>query len=180
MSFLYEKILNLPRVRRAREGYVQVHPEFHAIFTSNSEEYAGVHKTQDALLDRLVTLQLDPYDRETEVLITISKSGISRGDAEVIVDIVRDLRKLHHGNTPSLRTCVAVAQVLVHLEGSARWDDPMFQRIHGDLFTRKTPGSDSPLGAQEVADVVQKVSSRMIGLDYDGKGGPGWLFRKDD
>ena len=39
------------------EGYLEVHPDFRAIFTSNPEEYAGVHKTQDALMDRLITHQ---------------------------------------------------------------------------------------------------------------------------
>ncbi|MCF8066825.1 MAG: gas vesicle protein GvpN, partial [Desulfarculaceae bacterium] len=53
LSVLEEKILNLPKLRRAGEGYLQVNPNFRAIFTSNPEEYAGVHKTQDALLDRL-------------------------------------------------------------------------------------------------------------------------------
>ena len=52
------------------EGYVDVHPDFRAIFTSNPEEYAGTHKTQDALMDRLITLHLNHYDRQTEILIT--------------------------------------------------------------------------------------------------------------
>ena len=30
------------------------------IFTSNPEEYAGVHKTQDALLDRMITIAVEP------------------------------------------------------------------------------------------------------------------------
>ena len=49
LSVLSEGILNLPKLRRNGEGYLEVHPAFRAIFTSNPEEYAGVHKTQDAL-----------------------------------------------------------------------------------------------------------------------------------
>ena len=71
LSVLSERILNLPKLRRSGEGYLQVHPDFTAIFTSNPEEYAGVHKTQDALLDRLITINLEHYDRETEIQIAM-------------------------------------------------------------------------------------------------------------
>jgi len=47
------------------------------IFTSNPEEYAGVHKTQDALRDRMVTIELDHFDEETEIAITEARSGIA-------------------------------------------------------------------------------------------------------
>jgi gas vesicle protein GvpN len=59
LSVLEEKILNLPKLRRGGESYLQVHPGFRAIFTSNPEEYAGIHKMQDALMDRLVTIHTD-------------------------------------------------------------------------------------------------------------------------
>jgi len=69
LTLLEEGILALPDARHG-ETYRRVHPEFRAIFTSNPEEYAGVHKTQDALLNRMITIALDYYDRETEVAIT--------------------------------------------------------------------------------------------------------------
>ena len=55
LSILEERLLELPDARSG-DGYLQVHPQFSAIFTSNPEEYAGVHKTQDALMDRLITI----------------------------------------------------------------------------------------------------------------------------
>ena len=57
-------------------GYMKIHPDFVAIFTSNPEEYAGVHRSQDALRDRMITLDLDYFDRETEIIVTMSKSGM--------------------------------------------------------------------------------------------------------
>ena len=92
LSIFSERILNLPKLRRSGGGYLKVHPAFRAIFTSNPEEYAGVHKTQDALMDRLITIQLEHYDRETEMAITIARSGIGQADAGIIVDLVRKLR----------------------------------------------------------------------------------------
>ena len=92
LSVLGERILNLPKLRRNGEGYLEVHPQFRAIFTSNPEEYAGVHKTQDALMDRLITISVGHFDRATEIAVTVARSGIADRDAEVIVDIVRELR----------------------------------------------------------------------------------------
>ncbi|MBI4715970.1 MAG: gas vesicle protein GvpN [Nitrospirae bacterium] len=139
LSVLAEKILNLPRLRRSGTGYLEVHPEFRAIFTSNPEEYAGVHKSQDALMDRLITIHLDHFDRKTEVEITTAKSGIPRPEAEVIVDVVRGLRGTGvHNRRPSIRACIAIARVLVHRGGRARWGDPVFQWICRDVLTPET------------------------------------------
>ena len=78
LSVLEERILSIPKRRPHGDGFIEVHPEFRAILTSNPEEYAGVHRTQDALNDRLITIQVDHFDRETEVRITETKSGNSR------------------------------------------------------------------------------------------------------
>ncbi|MBI3953536.1 MAG: AAA family ATPase, partial [Chloroflexi bacterium] len=44
LSVLQEKMLDLPASREG-EGYLRVHPQFTAIFTSNPEEYAGVYRS---------------------------------------------------------------------------------------------------------------------------------------
>ncbi len=112
LSVLEEKLLTLPTKRPNGDGYLEVHPDFRAILTSNPEEYAGVHRTQDALMDRLITIKLDYFDRETEVRIARAKSGILLEDAGAIVDIVRGMRQtglVRHG--PSLRACIMIARV---------------------------------------------------------------------
>src|SRR3989304_1589981 len=130
LSILGERILNLPKLRRGGEGYLEVHPEFRAIFTSNPEEYAGGHKTQDALMDRLITIRLGSYDRTTEIAITAARSGIPEAAAEVIVDIVRELRGTGiHNHRPTIRACIAIARVLVCRHAEAPWDDPTFGLI---------------------------------------------------
>ena len=83
----------------------QVHHDFAMIFTSNPEEYAGVHKTQDALMDRMITITVDHYDRETEIDITKAKSGLDHRSAAIIVDIVREFRRLGIQNhLPTVRS----------------------------------------------------------------------------
>jgi len=112
LSVLQEKMLDLPTAREG-ESYLRVHPEFTAIFTSNPEEYAGVFRSQDALRDRMVTLDLDQFDEETEVAITEARSGVSRAEAEKIVRIVRGLRESGVCECPpTVRGCIVVAKAM--------------------------------------------------------------------
>jgi len=164
LSIFSEKILNLPSLRLSGDGYLEVHPDFRAIFTSNPEEYTGTHKTQDALMDRLITIQLDHYDRETEVRITVSRSGIPRDEAETIVDIVRELRSSGPGrHRPTIRACIAVARILVHRGAHAHWKDSTFQSVCQDVLnhldTARVNRAGSPLLSPAVQDVIRKVCS---------------------
>ena len=135
LSVLEERLLTLPRSRPCRDGYIEVHPDFRAIFTSNPEEYAGVHRTQDALMDRLITIKVDYFDRDTEVQITRARSGISAEEAGVIVDIVRSIRKL--GMTkqgPSLRASIMIARVTTQQDAHAHHGDVVFPEICRDVL----------------------------------------------
>ena len=112
LSILEERLLELPEVRFG-EGYLQVHPDFSAIFTSNPEEYAGIHKSQDALMDRLIPIHVDHYDRDTEVVITAARGGTSEADAARVVDMVRRCRAQGmRGHRPSIRASIMIARVV--------------------------------------------------------------------
>jgi len=164
LSILSERILNVPRLRGVGEGYLEVHPEFRAIFTSNPEEYAGTHKTQDALLDRMVSITLGPLDRETEIQITVAKSGIGRPDAVTIVDIVRELRSVGVNNhRPTVRACLTIGRVLAGRGAHARLDDPVLRWVCRDVLssdTAKVTRGGESLMPQKVDEVIQKVCGR--------------------
>jgi gas vesicle protein GvpN len=162
LAILSERVVDIPKLRTAGEGYLEVHPDFRAIFTSNPSEYAGTHKAQDALMDRLITINLSHYDRGTEVQITIAKSGIARPDAETIVDIVRALRDVGVNNhRPTIRACIAIARVLALRGAHARQDDNVFQWACRDVLqnvdSAKVTRDGQSLMPQEVAEVVQEV-----------------------
>ncbi len=161
LSVLEERILNLPSMRRSGESYLDVHPEFRAIFTSNPEEYAGVHRTQDALLDRLITIGLGYFDRETEIRVAMAKSGIARGDAAVIVDVVRELRGLGVNNhRPTIRASIAMAKILAYRNAHARLEDGLFPSVCHDVLntdTAKVSRNGKPLMPQKVEEVIQRV-----------------------
>jgi nitric oxide reductase NorQ protein len=137
LSVLSEGVLNLPRQRQGGRGYVEVHPGFRAIFTSNPEEYAGVHKAQDALLDRIITLFLDPYDRDTEIAIVESRASLSREASAILVDIVRALRKrAANGARPTLRAAIAIGRVVQTGRASVHLEDEAFRWACRDILSR--------------------------------------------
>jgi gas vesicle protein GvpN len=167
LSILGEGILNLPNRRQQGAGYLQVHPDFRVIFTSNPEEYAGTHKTQDALTDRMITMKVGHYDRETEILVTNAKSGLPLNDAAVVVDIVRELRAQsvnHH--RPTLRACIAIARVLHNRKISARSDTAFLREVYRDILdvdVAKVSRDGNVLTESPVDEVVARVTGRSRG-----------------
>jgi len=166
LSVLEEGILNLPGLRQAGKGYLKVHPDFRAIFTSNPEEYAGVHKTQDALTDRLITINLGHFDKESEVDITMAKSGLPREDAEIIVGIVRSLRGVGvNNNRPTIRASIAIGRISAHMGAGINADDPFFRRICKDVLntnTAKVTRSGESLMPEKVDETIRKVCGEAL------------------
>ncbi|MDR3637648.1 MAG: gas vesicle protein GvpN [Isosphaeraceae bacterium] len=159
LSILEERLLDLP-ANRVSEGYMNVHPTFSAIFTSNPEEYAGVHKTQDALLDRMITINVGDYDRETEIGIAAAKSGLSLDDAGRIVDIVRDFRELGvHQHPPTVRACIMIAKVTALRGARVDVDDPDFRETCRDVLridTIKITRDGRSVGADRLNEILAR------------------------
>lgn len=167
LSVLQEGVLSAPGRKTYGCGHMEVHPGFCAIFTSNPEEYAGVHKTQDALMDRLVTVQIHHFDRETEIKIVEARSGIPTGDAKIIIDIIRKLRSMGvNNNRPSIRAGIMIARILAHRGGHAAWNDPIFLRICQDVLsanTIKITRDGKALMQEKIPNIIQKVCKARHG-----------------
>lgn len=175
LSVLEEGLLTFPKRRPHGDGYLEVHPEFRAIFTSNPEEYAGVHRTQDALMDRLITIHVDYFDRDTEVQITRAKSGIPAEDAEVIVNIVRDLRSLGMAKQgPSLRASVMIARISARQGARARSGDELFRDVCRDVLCGLTAKvvRDGYKGLAEKVDELIAKHTKATRRSARGNGGP--------
>ena len=90
-------------------------------------------------MDRLITIQMGNFDRETEIAIAIAQSGVARQDAEIIVDIVNELRGTGVNNhRPTIRATIAIARILVHRKAQASMRDPVFQWVCHDVLTTDT------------------------------------------
>jgi len=160
LSVLQEKMLDMPAARDG-EGYLRVHPEFTAIFTSNPEEYAGVYRSQDALRDRMVTLDLDHFNEETEVAITEAKSGLDRSGAEKIVRIVRDLRESGVCEfAPTIRGCIMVARALKVQNGSVDAKNGLFRQLCLDILASESSRVGSKTQTARVKEVVSELIDR--------------------
>jgi len=159
LSVLQERMLDLPAPRQGEGNYLKVHPDFTAIFTSNPEEYAGVHRSQDALRDRMITLDIDYFDEETEVRITEFKSGLVNGDATKIVKVVRGLRDSDtYEFAPTIRGCIMIAKTLAVRQAAVDKDDPAFRQICMDILASET----SRIGTAGSQKRVKEVISELI------------------
>lgn len=158
LSVLQEKMMDLPAAREG-EDYLKVDPDFTAIFTSNPEEYAGVHRSQDALRDRMITLDLDHFDRDTEIAITKAKSKLAEKDAMKIVDIVRALRESGECEfAPTIRGCVSIAKTLkVQNGGVVDSKNRVFRTICQDILASETSRVGSKSSAGKVKALVGKL-----------------------
>lgn len=157
LSILQEKMMDLP-VGRGEDPYLKVDPDFTAIFTSNPEEYAGVHRSQDALRDRMITLDLDHFDYETEVAITRAKSKLLKRDVEVIVNIVRGLRESEKCEfAPTVRGCIMIAKTLKVLNITPSKSNGTFMQICQDILASETSRVGSKTNQSRVKEIVREL-----------------------
>lgn len=91
LTLFEEGVLERPG-KRGEDRTIDVHPEFRAIVTSNTVEYAGVHDQQDALLDRFVGVHVDYYDAETEREIVRAHVDLPEERVEAVVEATHRLR----------------------------------------------------------------------------------------
>jgi nitric oxide reductase NorQ protein len=150
LSVLQEKYLPLYGMK-ANEKTIRVHPEFSIIFTSNPEEYTGSFKTQDALLDRMITFPLSHYDLETEAEIIAKKTDLPLKDAKVIAEVVRKVRSVCINNNtqaPSLRSSIMIAMIAKKSNINVSYNDENFITLCNDVLyssLAKTPRSNPEL-----------------------------------
>jgi len=158
LSILSEKMMDLPAGRGGEEPYLRVDPDFTAIFTSNPEEYAGVHRSQDALRDRMITMDLDHFDYETEVAITQAKSKLSKPHAEMIVNIVRALRESGKCEfAPTIRGCIMIAKTLKVQNIPPAKSNGAFMEICQDILASETSRVGSKTNQTRVREIVKDL-----------------------
>jgi nitric oxide reductase NorQ protein len=174
LAILQEGILELPSTREG-EGYLRVDPRFRAIFTSNPEEYAGTYKAQDALRDRMITIDLHRFDRDTEVAITRAKSGLSRSEAERIVDLVRAFRqRARYEFAPTVRAAIMIARVAQAHGAGADARDQFFRETCLDVLCSETSRggirSDESETRTLIGNLMEEFCSRRLLVPPDRVG----------
>lgn len=139
LSALEEKLLVMPPSSGNRSEYIRVHPQFRAILTSNPQEYSGVHDTQDALLDRLITINMPEPDELTQQEILVQKVGVEREAALKIVQLVNAFRIAtdnHHAS--GLRPCLMIAKICHEHEITVSEDHADFRDVCADILLSRS------------------------------------------
>jgi gas vesicle protein GvpN len=158
LSVLQEKVMDLPLARGGDEAYLKVHPQFTAVFTSNPEEYVGVHKSQDALRDRMVTIDIDYMDRETEIAVCQAKSGLTRKEAEIVVDIVRGLRESgEYEFAPTIRGAIMIARSCKSHGAKITGTNRIFRQICQDILSSETSRMGTRNNHEKVRNLVDQL-----------------------
>jgi gas vesicle protein GvpN len=165
LSILQEKMMDLPVGRGGEEPYLRVDPDFTAIFTSNPEEYAGVHRSQDALRDRMITMDLDHFDYDTELAITQAKSKLSKHDVEMIVNIVRGLRESGKCEfAPTVRGCIMIAKTLKVQKLTPSRTNNVFMQMCQDILASETSRVGSKTNQERVKEIVTELVAKELGM----------------
>lgn len=160
LSVLEEGILTLPTAAE-EEGYLKAHPNFRTIFTSNPEEYAGVHSTQDALLDRMVTIHLDYFDEDTECAIVASRSKVSMDDASKIVKILREFREANGLGAPvTIRPGIVIGTILKQKGERVSANEPLLTQICLDALIS---GRNKGKGVKEATELIKELIRKNVG-----------------
>lgn len=149
LSILEKRMLSLPTGRNG-QSYLRVHPQFRALFTSNPEEYVGVHKTQNALVDRMVTINLSGFNEETESEIVMSHAGISQREAEMVLQVVRDFRRRCDSNRePTVRRSIMIARIMAVRGAEPYRENKLFHQICRDVLL------DEPVFIEEKTETAR-------------------------
>lgn len=163
LSILQDRLMDIPLGDADQDPYLKVHPDFTAIFTSNPEEYAGVHRSQDALRDRMITIDLDHYDGDTEVAIVQAKSKLPKHDCEIIVRIMRQLRdsgKCEY--EPTIRSAIMIAKTLKNEALSIARGNNFFKEVCQDILSSQT----SRVGSKTNQNIVREHVAKLIEDDF--------------
>lgn len=159
LSVLEEQMVDIP-TNYSENTYVKVNPDFRIIFTSNPEEYVGVYKSANALLDRMITIDIDTMDEDTERAIIMAKSGINASDANKILSITKYLRATaRQKDWMSLRSSIMVAKIVKEMKINIEPSNGLFRKICKDVYNSNSiiSGTDN-----EKKEKYSRVVDRAI------------------
>lgn len=133
LTILEEKIVDLPYGNS--NTFIKLDPEFKIIFTSNPEEYVGVYQSPNALTDRMITIDMDELDSETEMNIIMAQSGMGPEDAVKIMKLSRYIKnKVKNPDYVSIRSSIMLAKVVRTARIKMFADSNMFRQICRDIY----------------------------------------------
>ncbi len=158
LSVLQDRILTLSNESTTGSPYLDVSPHFNAIFTSNPEEYAGTYKSQDALRDRMVTIDLDYPDYETEASIIYAKARMPMDVCQLITKVVRELRESGACEfSPTIRAGIMIAKTMTVMNLEPEDDIRLFTTYCQDILASETSRLAKRTNQVEIKELIKEI-----------------------
>ena len=134
LSVLEEGVL-VSTDRASDRSYISAHEDFRIILTSNPHDYAGVNGAPDAMMDRVVTFQIDTPDAAALAGIVTKRTGVDNRTAQVIARMVAHAHENSKtGDSSALRSAVLIGRVAAHTIRHARLRQDMLVDIAADIL----------------------------------------------
>lgn len=133
--------------------YLQAHPDFRIILTSNQQDYAGVNSAPDALLDRMITFHMDPFTIKTESGIVALRTGLDPALSQRIVALVRSIRAKLDRKETSLRGAIMIARVAKARQRQGTLSDRLLAEITADVLNGRQHG----LSARQIIEHLSEM-----------------------
>lgn len=160
LSVLEEKILPLYG-SKSKQSHIRVHPDFRVLFTSNPAEYVGVYDTQDALMDRMISIPLNQMTQEAEVAVVMERTGIQQEKAEAIVHFIREVNGMVNEDEValSLRASIMIADIAKQTGISIDGNNEEFQNLCLDLtyFSLIASEKDDKKVKEKILEQCKKI-----------------------
>jgi nitric oxide reductase NorQ protein len=164
LSVLEEKMVDTPN-STSNNSYMQIHKDFRILFTSNPEEYVGVYKSGNALIDRMITIDMDTMDQETEKMIIIARCNINPKDAAKIVEITRFMRtNTKDKNWLSMRCSIMLGRIIKNTHIKIDPNNSVFRQVCKDIYN--SPSMDINIGIGE-KDKYNRLVDKAINSVFD-------------
>jgi nitric oxide reductase NorQ protein len=158
LALLEEKVL--PLYGKGKETFIRCHPDFSIIFTSNPDEYAGTFHTQDALLDRLITINLAFCTKEAEIEILQQKVKVTFSEAQEIIRLMSQLRSHAKRFCPSLRASLMIASIAKKAKIPIDHENTSYQDLCLDVLTRPVQQLFPELNNEDIQDKILQALLR--------------------
>ena len=144
LSVLEEGVLVVTD-QASERNCIRAHPCFRILLTSNPHDYVGVNSAPDALIDRVLTLNVDTPPIETLTGIVAQRSGIDRATAGRIVRLVRAAQgETQIRSLTSIRTAVMIARIAAFARHDGPVPDGAIAEAASDVLAGRGASIDLP------------------------------------
>lgn len=142
--------------RASGKSYIRAHEDFRIIFTSNPLDYAGVMAAPDALLDRLLTIKLQPPSVSKLAGIVAMRTGLDKKTAKRVSSAVMNVGQNSEAQQSHLRSAILVGRIAAHRIRTRRLTDDGLAEIFCDVLS----GRGLNLAREQAKELLQTTAKK--------------------